>query len=79
MYAFSPQGPHQIALNPGDLIRLEEEYSGWYRGTRTSDKKRGIFPANFVHLRPKDSDPTVTELSQVLKEWQIFLKQLYQV
>ncbi|ETE70379.1 Dedicator of cytokinesis protein 3, partial [Ophiophagus hannah] len=80
-----------LVLELGETVQILEKCEGWYRGisiTRPSIK--GIFPANYIHLKkalvsnrgqyetvvPLE-DSVITEVTATLQEWAILWKQLY--
>lgn len=42
---------HHLTLNLGELVRLEEHSSGWYKGKALHRPERGVFPASHVHIK----------------------------
>lgn len=36
LYSFTPTGKFQIPLTPGDEIKIQEQYDGWYKGVTSS-------------------------------------------
>ncbi|XP_066149763.1 dedicator of cytokinesis protein 3 isoform X2 [Euwallacea fornicatus] len=80
-----------LPLEIGDTIQILEECQGWYRGFATKNRAfKGIFPQNYVYLKPCKveneglfesvvplEDPVVRELSLVLREWVRIWKDLF--
>lgn len=56
---------HGLTLEIGDIVFILEECSGWYRGFCPKERsKKGIFPANYVALKPfRTIDDSVTASS----------------
>ncbi len=85
IYNFAGSTPHQLSFNVGELLRVEEETQGWYRGAVVTDQgenKTGLFPANYVKLKtesPVTADWAINEISQVLREWLILMKKQLKV
>ena len=52
LYDFTANGQHQVNLQESARVSVEEEHSGWYRGTvyLPDAPIHGIFPAAYVHL-----------------------------
>ncbi|XP_071543136.1 dedicator of cytokinesis protein 3 isoform X3 [Panulirus ornatus] len=80
-----------LHLDVGETVQVLEECSGWYRGFSTRNRNvKGIFPAQFIHLKPFKidneglyetvtpvEDPVVQEAASVLREWGQIWKNLY--
>lgn len=72
---------------------MTQIFTGWYRGFSTKNRiVKGIFPSTYIHLKPcrieneglfesviPIEDPVLREVTQVLREWGLILKQLYVV
>lgn len=82
-----------LSLEIGDTVQILEECSGWYRGFSTKNRAaKGIFPQNYVHLKPCKveneglfesvvpvEDPVVREVTLVLREWGYIWKTIFVV
>ncbi|KAL4646337.1 dedicator of cytokinesis protein 3-like isoform X1 [Arapaima gigas] len=82
---------HGLTLEIGETVQILEKTEEWYRGFSTKKPTvKGIFPANYVHLKkaivtnrgPNETvvpleDPIVTEVTTTLQEWAVLWKQLY--
>ncbi|XP_049823045.1 dedicator of cytokinesis protein 3 isoform X2 [Aethina tumida] len=80
-----------LSLEIGDTVQILEECSGWYRGFSTKNRAaKGIFPQNYVHLKPCKveneglfesvvpvEDPVVREVTLVLREWGYIWKTIF--
>ncbi|XP_063907750.1 dedicator of cytokinesis protein 1 isoform X2 [Zophobas morio] len=91
IYNFEGDSEFKLRLTVGDSLHLLEEEEHWYYGCVLHDRHRkGIFPKNYVHVKPctvDHSGPTPTfnfkepsiaqEITSVLKEWGIHWKNLY--
>uniref|UniRef100_A0A8C9RAI8 Dedicator of cytokinesis 3 n=1 Tax=Scleropages formosus TaxID=113540 RepID=A0A8C9RAI8_SCLFO len=80
-----------LTLEIGETVQILEKCEGWYRGFSTRKPTvKGIFPANYVHLKKAVitnrgqyetvvplEDPIVTEVTTTLQEWAVLWKQLY--
>ncbi|XP_045606392.1 dedicator of cytokinesis protein 3 isoform X3 [Procambarus clarkii] len=83
--------PQALHLDVGETVQVLEECRGWYRGFSTRSRNvKGIFPAQFIHLKPFKidneglyetvapvEDPVVQEAASVLREWGQIWKNLY--
>ncbi|XP_019619494.1 PREDICTED: dedicator of cytokinesis protein 3-like isoform X2 [Branchiostoma belcheri] len=83
--------PCGVNLQIGETVQILEECAGWYRGFSLRNKeKKGVFPASYVHLKEVKvenigqyetvspvEDPTVLEVTSVLREWGQMWKRLY--
>ncbi|XP_050737688.1 dedicator of cytokinesis protein 3-like isoform X3 [Eriocheir sinensis] len=83
--------PQTLHLDVGETVQVLEECAGWYRGFSTRNRNvKGIFPAQFIHLKPCRidneglyetvtplEDPVVQEAASVLREWGQIWKSLY--
>ncbi|KAK8389640.1 hypothetical protein O3P69_008971 [Scylla paramamosain] len=83
--------PQTLRLDVGETVQVLEECAGWYRGFSTRNRNlKGIFPAQFIHLKPFKidneglyetvtpvEDPVVQEAASVLREWGQIWKNLY--
>ncbi|XP_028841844.1 dedicator of cytokinesis protein 3-like [Denticeps clupeoides] len=80
-----------LHLEIGETVQILEKCEGWYRGFSTKKPAvKGIFPANYVHLKKATvtnrgqgetvvplEDPIITETTSTLQEWAVLWKQLY--
>uniref|UniRef100_A0A673M2K5 Dedicator of cytokinesis protein 5-like n=1 Tax=Sinocyclocheilus rhinocerous TaxID=307959 RepID=A0A673M2K5_9TELE len=88
---FVQQGEPELSLQVGDTVHILETFEGWYRGyTLRQKSQKGIFPANYIHLKeakvegtgkqetvvPTDL-PLVQELGTTLREWTQIWHKLY--
>ncbi|XP_066284414.1 dedicator of cytokinesis protein 3-like isoform X2 [Branchiostoma lanceolatum] len=83
--------PCGVNLQIGETVQILEECAGWYRGFSLRNKeKKGVFPASYVHLKEAKvenigqyetvspvENPTVLEVTSVLREWGQMWKRLY--
>ncbi|XP_064077312.1 dedicator of cytokinesis protein 3-like isoform X2 [Macrobrachium nipponense] len=94
IYNFEAEHVQQaLRLDVGETVQILEECCGWYRGFSTKNRNlKGIFPAQFIHLKPFKidnegiyetvtpvEDPVVQEAASVLREWGQIWKDLYVV
>ncbi|KAG7153404.1 Dedicator of cytokinesis protein 3-like, partial [Homarus americanus] len=91
IYNFDREVQQALHLDVGETVQVLEECSGWYRGFSTRNRNvKGIFPAQFIHLKPFKidneglyetvtpvEDPVVQEAASVLREWGQIWKNLY--
>ncbi|XP_037792049.1 dedicator of cytokinesis protein 4-like [Penaeus monodon] len=92
IYNFEHENLQQaLRLDVGDTVQILEECAGWYRGFNSRNRNvKGIFPAQFIHLKPFKidnegvyetvtpvEDPVVQEAASVLREWGQIWKKLY--
>ncbi|XP_012925868.1 dedicator of cytokinesis protein 3 isoform X5 [Heterocephalus glaber] len=80
-----------LVLEIGETVQILEKCEGWYRGVSTKKPNvKGIFPANYIHLKKAIvsnrgqyetvvplEDSIVTEVTATLQEWASLWKQLY--
>lgn len=93
LFNFSPNGPCQIALQLGDIVKITEQSEHWFRGTGdphtrgaltdqgvivSKEPKRGIFPRRYIGVF-KYRDPVLKELQTTLSEWLRLLRSHYKV
>uniref|UniRef100_A0A452V9A9 Dedicator of cytokinesis 3 n=1 Tax=Ursus maritimus TaxID=29073 RepID=A0A452V9A9_URSMA len=83
--------PQGLVLEIGETVQILEKCEGWYRGVSTKKPNvKGIFPANYIHLKKAIvsnrgqyetvvplEDSIVTEVTATLQEWASLWKQLY--
>ncbi|XP_057343045.1 dedicator of cytokinesis protein 3 isoform X3 [Manis pentadactyla] len=83
--------PQGLVLEIGETVQILEKCEGWYRGVSTRKPNvKGIFPANYIHLKKAIvsnrgqyetvvplEDSIVTEVTATLQEWASLWKQLY--
>jgi hypothetical protein len=85
LYFYTAGSKHELSLNIGDQIQVEEETEGWYRGyliksATSSPNKKGIFPRSYVKLLDTlnnshlDTDVVLSQIHQSLSEWGVLLK-----
>ncbi|XP_065212165.1 dedicator of cytokinesis protein 3 isoform X2 [Planococcus citri] len=91
IYNWPGEIKYGLPLEIGDTVQIFEECLGWYRGFVTKNRSiKGIFPCNYVHLKPSKleneglfetavpvEDPVVREVTLVLREWNCIWKNLY--
>ncbi|XP_060738039.1 dedicator of cytokinesis protein 3-like [Tachysurus vachellii] len=89
--SFRSSVSHSLVLELGETVQILEKCEGWYRGFSTKRPTvKGIFPANYVHLKKATvtnrgqcetvvplEDPIITECTSTLQEWGVLWKQLY--
>ncbi|XP_043933928.1 dedicator of cytokinesis protein 3 [Protopterus annectens] len=89
--SFRGSVPQGLVLELGESVQIIEKFEGWYRGFSVKKPKiKGIFPANYIHLKKAVvsnrglyetvvpvEDPVVTEVTATLQEWAVLWKQLY--
>uniref|UniRef100_A0A8C2ASL7 Dedicator of cytokinesis 5 n=1 Tax=Cyprinus carpio TaxID=7962 RepID=A0A8C2ASL7_CYPCA len=90
-YNYDARGEPELSLQVGDTVHILETFEGWYRGyTLRQKSQKGIFPANYIHLKeakvegtgkqetvvPTDL-PLVQELGTTLREWTQIWHKLY--
>uniref|UniRef100_A0A671KNB0 Dedicator of cytokinesis protein 5-like n=1 Tax=Sinocyclocheilus anshuiensis TaxID=1608454 RepID=A0A671KNB0_9TELE len=83
IYNYDARGEPELSLQVGDTVHILETFEGWYQGyTLRQKSQKGIFPANYIHLKeakvegtgkqetvvPTDL-PLVQELGTTLREW----------
>lgn len=82
-----------LPLEIGDTVQILEECQGWYRGFSTKNRAhKGIFPQNYIYLKPCKvdneglfesvvpvEDPVVREVTLVLREWGRIWKAIFVV
>lgn len=82
-----------LPLEIGETVQILEECSGWYRGFSLKNRTtRGIFPQNYIFLKPcrvdneglfesvvPIEDPVIREVTLVLREWGDIWKRLFVV
>lgn len=80
-----------LPLEIGETVQILEEYPGWYRGFSTKNRTcKGIFPQNYIHLKPCKvdneglfesvvpvEDTVIREVTLVLREWADIWKKLF--
>uniref|UniRef100_A0A673LU14 Dedicator of cytokinesis protein 5-like n=1 Tax=Sinocyclocheilus rhinocerous TaxID=307959 RepID=A0A673LU14_9TELE len=91
IYNYDARGEPELSLQVGDTVHILETFEGWYRGyTLRQKSQKGIFPANYIHLKeakvegtgkqetvvPTDL-PLVQELGTTLREWTQIWHKLY--
>lgn len=91
IYNYESRGEPELSLQVGDTVHILETFEGWYRGyTLRQKSQKGIFPANYIHLKeakvegtgkqetvvPTDV-PLVQELGTTLREWSQIWHKLY--
>uniref|UniRef100_A0A8C2AV50 Dedicator of cytokinesis 5 n=1 Tax=Cyprinus carpio TaxID=7962 RepID=A0A8C2AV50_CYPCA len=91
IYNYDARGEPELSLQVGDTVHILETFEGWYRGyTLRQKSQKGIFPANYIHLKeakvegtgkqetvvPNDL-PLVQELGTTLREWTQIWHKLY--
>lgn len=91
IYNYNARGEAELSLQVGDTVHILETFEGWYRGyTLRQKSQKGIFPANYIHLKeakvegtgkqetvvPADL-PLVQELGTTLREWTQIWHKLY--
>ncbi|XP_057212417.1 dedicator of cytokinesis protein 5 [Triplophysa rosa] len=91
IYNYDTRGEPELSLQVGDTVHILETFEGWYRGYTLRQKShKGIFPANYIHLKdakvegtgkqetvvPTDL-PLVQELGTTLREWTQIWHKLY--
>ncbi|RWS11389.1 dedicator of cytokinesis protein 3-like isoform X2, partial [Dinothrombium tinctorium] len=92
LFNFESTNIHCLNLEIGETVQILEECGDWFRGFSTKNRsKRGIFPANFIALKPFKleneglfenvtplEDPVSREVVKCLREWQfIWRNELY--
>ncbi|XP_036189320.1 dedicator of cytokinesis protein 3 isoform X4 [Myotis myotis] len=89
--SFRASVPQGLVLEIGETVQILEKCEGWYRGVSTKKPNvKGIFPANYIHLKKAIvsnrgqyetvvplEDSIVTEVTATLQEWASLWKQLY--
>ncbi|XP_028908593.1 dedicator of cytokinesis protein 3 isoform X1 [Ornithorhynchus anatinus] len=89
--SFRATVPQGLILEIGETVQILEKCEGWYRGVSTKKPNvKGIFPANYIHLKKAIvsnrgqyetivplEDSIVTEVTSTLQEWATLWKQLY--
>ncbi|XP_060241318.1 dedicator of cytokinesis protein 3 isoform X1 [Meriones unguiculatus] len=89
--SFRGSVPQGLVLEIGETVQILEKCEGWYRGVSTKKPNvKGIFPANYIHLKKAIvsnrgqyetvvplEDSIVTEVTATLQEWASLWKQLY--
>ncbi|XP_040595462.1 dedicator of cytokinesis protein 3 isoform X2 [Mesocricetus auratus] len=89
--SFRGSVPQGLVLEIGETVQILEKCEGWYRGVSTKKPNvKGIFPANYIHLKKAIvsnrgqyetvvplEDSIVTEVTTTLQEWASLWKQLY--
>ncbi|XP_048650583.1 dedicator of cytokinesis protein 3 isoform X1 [Marmota marmota marmota] len=89
--SFRGSVPQGLILEIGETVQILEKCEGWYRGVSTKKPNvKGIFPANYIHLKKAIvsnrgqyetvvplEDSIVTEVTATLQEWASLWKQLY--
>ncbi|XP_027270234.1 dedicator of cytokinesis protein 3 isoform X3 [Cricetulus griseus] len=89
--SFRGSVPQGLVLEIGETVQILEKCEGWYRGVSTKKPNvKGIFPANYIHLKKAVvsnrgqyetvvplEDSIVTEVTTTLQEWASLWKQLY--
>ncbi|XP_040125702.1 dedicator of cytokinesis protein 3 isoform X6 [Ictidomys tridecemlineatus] len=89
--SFRGSVPQGLILEIGETVQILEKCEGWYRGVSTKKPNvKGIFPANYIHLKKAIvsnrgqyetvvplEDSIVTEVTTTLQEWASLWKQLY--
>jgi len=58
-FAFTASGKYQISLQVEEHVYMEEVCAGWFKGSRSSDNKQGMFPVAYIIVETKL--PTETE------------------
>ncbi|ROI64818.1 Dedicator of cytokinesis protein 5 [Anabarilius grahami] len=91
IYNYDAKGEPELSLQVGDTVHILETFEGWYRGyTLRQKSQKGIFPANYIHLKeakvegtgkqetvvPTDL-PLVQEIGTTLREWTQIWHKLY--
>ncbi|KAG8435496.1 hypothetical protein GDO86_013434 [Hymenochirus boettgeri] len=91
IYNYDAKGADELSIQIGDTVHILETHEGWFRGYALRKKsKKGIFPANYVHLKEATVDgkgqhetiipsdiPLVQEVTTTLREWSFIWRQLY--
>lgn len=52
IYSFTANGPHQLSLSIGTIVKMEEQNSGWYKGheyTKPNEKVLLISPFTLLY------------------------------
>eukprot|EP00026_Physarum_polycephalum_P000320 Phypoly_transcript_00320.p1 GENE.Phypoly_transcript_00320~~Phypoly_transcript_00320.p1 ORF type:complete len:1049 (+),score=204.31 Phypoly_transcript_00320:149-3295(+) len=80
LYFYTAGSKHELSLNIGDQLQVEEETDGWFKGflvksATSSPNKKGIFPKSYVKLLDSlagchlDTDVVLSQIHQALSEW----------
>ncbi|XP_074603894.1 dedicator of cytokinesis spg isoform X2 [Brevipalpus obovatus] len=92
LFNYKSDSPQALDIEIGDTLHIVEEYGTWFRGFCTRNRSKiGIFPANFVALKPHKlvneglfetivplEDPVSQEVVKCLRDWHpIWTNQLY--
>ncbi|XP_051950003.1 dedicator of cytokinesis protein 5-like [Xyrauchen texanus] len=91
IYNYDSKGELELSLQVGDTVHILETFEGWYRGyTLRQKSQKGIFPANYIHLKEAKVEgtgkqetvvpidlPLVQELGTTLREWTQIWHKLY--
>ncbi|RWS26001.1 dedicator of cytokinesis protein 3-like isoform X2, partial [Leptotrombidium deliense] len=92
LFNFKSDSQLCLCLEIGETVQIIEECGGWFRGFSTRNRtKKGIFPANFIALKPCKlenegyfenvlplEDPVSREVVTCLREWHlIWRNELY--
>ncbi|XP_076042771.1 dedicator of cytokinesis protein 1-like isoform X4 [Oratosquilla oratoria] len=91
IYNFCSENEWCLKLNVGDTVHILEELEGWYFGYALHNKAlRGVFPKSYIKVRDCIVDktsavetvtarlpPIVQEVTAVLREWGLLLRELY--
>ncbi|KAK9873197.1 hypothetical protein WA026_021430 [Henosepilachna vigintioctopunctata] len=91
IYNFEEEGDYKLKLTVGDAVHLIEEEENWYIGYVINNRHvQGIFPKNYIHVKPCTLDlsgsvpnfilkepPISQEITTVLREWNAHWKELY--
>jgi len=52
MYDFEAQGADELSFKLGDVLIITGELNGWYLGKSKDGSRVGIFPSNYVAVKP---------------------------
>lgn len=50
LFPFPGFEDEQLSLNMGDVVRVREEFGGWFRGVLDGTDRSGVFPRAYVRL-----------------------------
>ncbi|XP_045475282.1 dedicator of cytokinesis protein 1 isoform X5 [Harmonia axyridis] len=91
IYNFQEEGEFKLKLTVGDAVHIIEQEENWYIGYAVYNRHvQGIFPKNYIHIKPCTVDlsgslpnfvlkepPIAQEITTVLREWNNHWKNLY--
>lgn len=81
IHNFAHSIPHAICLMVGEVVQITGECTDWYYGCSKFKSTCGIFPKSYIHIVQKstNTDNSVQEITNVLREWGHYWKHLYVV